>query len=96
MQTLQQQQQQQQQQVVSYNIDYFLFNEFNKRSSIYTFYKMTPKDFQTLSDNNKKLMIQKYYHEMKNNLFSNQGCLIILTVTNAESKCSNYKEPISI
>ena len=73
MQTLQQQQQQQQ--VVSYNIDYFLFNEFNKRSNIYTFYKMTPKDFQTLSDNNKKSMIQKYYDEMKSNLFSNQVAL---------------------
>ena len=76
LQTLQQQQQQEQQQqqqeLVSYNVDYFLFNEFNKRTSLYAYYKMTPNDFNTLSESNKKLMVQKYYDEMKFNLFSNQ------------------------
>ena len=65
-------QEQQPQEVVSYNVDYFLFKEFNKRTSLYAYYKMTPNDFNMLSDTDKKLMIQKYYDEMKFNSFSNQ------------------------
>ena len=67
-----QQQQQKEELVVSQNIDFSLFNEFNKIRSIYSYYNLTPIDFNAINEKNKRFMIEKYYTEMRTIFFSNQ------------------------
>ena len=63
---------QKQQDTVSQDIDYNLFNDFNKKVSIFSYYKITPNDFNSLNESNKRIMVDKYYNEMKTILFHKQ------------------------